>query len=216
MDVLIIGAGGHAWLVLDILLRSIDVGVNGRPVGLLDDNKSLHGDSILGIEVLGSIESVDDVPHDAVIVGIGDNAIRSKIFAYLKKKDECFVNAIHPEAIISPDVKIGEGTMICAGVVVNPGSIVGKNVILNTACTIDHHNCLGNHVHVAPGVHLGGEVKVGEGTLVGIGSTIIPRCRIGDWVTIGAGSVVVKDLPDNVVSYGVPARVVRQKGGKVP
>ncbi len=215
MDILVIGAGGHAWVVLDILLRCIDVGESINPVGLLDDKKSLHGTRILGIEVLGDMAALDNIAHDAVIIAVGDNLIRANIYERLKRKGEKFVRAIHPTAIISPDVQIGEGAMICGGVIVNPGSVVGRNVILNTGCTVDHHNRIGNHVHVAPGVHLGGEVEIGEGTLVGIGSTIMPRCRIGNWVTIGAGSVVVKDLPDNVIAYGVPAQVVRVKDREI-
>lgn len=214
MDVLIIGAGGHAWVVIDIFRRSNDLGNDKKLVGLLDDDNSLHGTHILGLEVLGGISSLDAFKHDAVIVAIGDNAMRARVFEDLKKKGERLVKAIHPTAVISPDVVIGEGTMVCGGVIVNPGSTVGNNVILNTGCTIDHHNYVGNHVHIAPGVHTGGEVRIEEGAFIGIGSTVMPRCRIGCWTTVGAGSVVTKDLPDGAVAFGVPAKVVRSRKDK--
>jgi len=113
-------------------------------------------------------------------------------------------------------VQIGPGTMICASAVVNPGSIIGANVILNTGCTVDHHNIIGNHAHIAPGVHLGGDVSVGIGALVGIGATVIPQRSIGDWSKIGAGSVVTKTIPARVVAVGMPARVVRKLDVEAP
>lgn len=100
--------------------------------------------------------------------------------------------------------------MICAGVVVNTGSVIGADVILNTGCTVDHHNRIGDHAHIAPGVHMGGEVEVGEGALVGIGATVMPRKRIGAWSVVGAGTLVTRDVPDGVVVVGAPARVVRE------
>jgi acetyltransferase-like isoleucine patch superfamily enzyme len=93
---------------------------------------------------------------------------------------------------------------------VNPSSAIGENVILNTGCTIDHHNHLGDHVHIAPGVSLGGEVTIGKGTLVGIGATVIPRCSIGEWSIVGAGSLVTRSLPNHALAVGVPARIIRK------
>jgi acetyltransferase EpsM len=208
MRVLIVGAGGHAQVVADILLRMQEVGGGLTPVGYLDDNPALADQSLLGLPVLGAVTHLSTIAHDALIVAIGDNASRQHLFETLQSRGERFVVARHPSAVIAPDVQIGPGSMICAGVVVNPGSIVGANVILNTGCTVDHHNHIGNHVHIAPGVHLGGEVTIGEGALVGIGATVMPRRRVGPWSVVGAGALVHADLPDGVTAAGVPARVV--------
>jgi len=86
------------------------------------------------------------------------------------------------------------------------GQVVA-DILLNTGCTIDHHNRIGDHAHIAPGVHLGGQVEIGQGALVGIGATVLPQRRIGAWSVVGAGAVVADDVPDNATVIGVPARL---------
>ena len=207
--VLILGAGGHAQVVADALMRARDAGERVVPIGYLDDDPEAHGQLRLGLPVLGALADAARIPHDALIVAIGSNRVRRDLFARLEQQDARFAIARHPSAVIAPDVRIGPGTVICARVVVNPGAVVGANVILNTACTVDHHNRIGNHVHIAPGVHLGGDVHVGEGTLVGIGATVMPQRSVGAWSVVGAGALVNRDLPDGVIAVGVPARIVR-------
>lgn len=208
MRVLILGAGGHAQIVADILLRSHDAGSRAVPIGYLDDDPQLLDKTFLGLPVLGPLSHLAAVEQDAVIVAIGDNTIRRQLFEQLRQQGECFATAIHPRAILAPNAQVGPGTMICAGVVVNTGSVIGANVILNTGCTVDHHNRIGDHAHIAPGVHLGGEVTIGEGTLIGIGATVMPCCRIGAWSVVGAAALVHHDLPAYVTAVGVPAQVV--------
>jgi sugar O-acyltransferase (sialic acid O-acetyltransferase NeuD family) len=214
MRVLILGAGGHAQVIADILLRMQEADPGIVIVGYLDDNPSLAGEHLLGLPVLGEIAQLTGIPHDAVVVAVGDNATRQRLFKKWGNEGEHFATACHPRAIIAPDVQVGPGSMICAGVIVNPGSVVGTNVILNTGCTVDHHNRIGDHVHIAPGVHLGGGVSIGEGTLVGIGATVMPQRRVGDWSVVSAGALVHSDLGDKVVAAGVPARVIRNIAGE--
>lgn len=216
LRVLILGAGGHAQVIADILLRMRDAGAAIAPIGYLDDNIGLTGRALLDLPVLGGISEASSIDHDAVVVAIGHNATRKRIFAALTAQNERFVIARHPSAIVAPDVLIGPGAVICAGVVANPGSVIGANVILNTGCTVDHHNVIGDHAHIAPGVHLGGDVQIGEGTLVGIGATVIPQRTVGNWSVIGAGSVVTKNIPDHMVAGGMPARVVRRLDSENP
>ena len=212
--VIILGAGGHAQVVADILQQAHEAGSNLEPIGFLDDDSALVGTEVMGLPVLGTIAQLDDFDHDAVIVAIGDNRTRARIFESVRARGERIVNAIHPAAVLAPDVRLGQGMMICAGVVVNPGTVIGDNVILNTGCTVDHHNRIGNHAHIAPGVHLGGNVIIGEGTLVGIGATVIPQRTVGEWSVIAAGSVVTKDIPAHATAAGAPARVIQRGRGR--
>lgn len=206
MRVIIVGGGGHAQVVADILLRAHEQSNPAWPICYLDDDPLLTGQILIGLPVMGTLAALSEIPHEAVIVAIGDNGTRHCSFQKLEAQGEQFATACHPRAVVAPDVPIGRGSMICAGVVINPGSIIGANVILNTGCTVDHHNQIGDHAHVAPGAHLGGEVVIGRGVLVGIGATVMPRVQIGDWSVVGAGACVTKSVPAGLTVVGVPAK----------
>lgn len=207
--VLILGAGGHGWVVADILLRMRDAGHDISIAGFLDDAPQMRGRYILGLPVLAPIDELGTIEHDAVVIAIGNNQVRQRLFVRLVQQSQTFLPIYHPSAVIAPDVTIGMGSVICAGVVVNPGSSVGVNAILNTGCTVDHHNQIGDHAHIAPGVHLGGDVAIGEGTLVGIGATVMPQHSVGAWSVVGAGALVTKDIPSWATAIGSPARVIQ-------
>jgi len=209
MRIVIVGAGGHGHVVADALLAAANAGSEWEPVGYVDDNPALVGRTLLGLPVLGFIDSLARLPHDGVVVAIGDNERRRSIFAQLEKRGERFGTARHPHAVVAAGVTVGAGTMICAGVIVNPCAIIGSNVILNTACTIDHHSRIADHVHVGPGVHVGGTVTVNTAALVGIGATVMPGRTIGAGSVVGAGALVQQDVADATVVVGVPARPIR-------
>ena len=222
-NVIIVGAGGHGQVIADILLSAMEAGEPLHPVGYVDDNPRLHGLKRLGLPVLGSISDLPALGHDAVILGIGDNWSRCLLFDRLTEAGEHFVVARHPTAIIARSVEICLGTVICAGVAVGTGSRIGCNAILNTACSVDHHNVIGDHAHIAPGSHLGGDVQIGPGTLIGIGASVISQRQVGEWSVVGAGAVVHHSIPGEAVAVGVPARVTRhlltvpaRQGSNVP
>jgi sugar O-acyltransferase (sialic acid O-acetyltransferase NeuD family) len=212
MRVAILGAGGHAAVVADILFRMRDAGVEIEPVACIDEHPAPVSRDILSVRVMpGGLRALTAIGHDAVIVAIGDNAARRRLSEHLRHNGVHLAIARHPSSMIAPDVEIGPGTVVCAGAVVNPSTRIGCAAILNTHASIDHHNAIGDYVHVAPGVNLGGGVSVGDDTLVGIGSVVLPGRRIGRRAVVGAGALVTRDLPDDVVALGSPARVLRYR-----
>ena len=206
MKIVVMGASGHGQVVADVLFQMWAKGREMEIVGFLDDDPALQGTRVLGLPVLGKLADLPAQPHDCVILGIGDNAVRAKLHAELTSAGKRFATAIHPTAVLAPDVVISPGAVLCAGVVLNTGALVRENAILNTCASLDHHSVLERHAHVAPGVHLAGNVSVGEGALVGIGACAVPGVRIGAWSVVGAGAAVTRDVPERASVGGVPAK----------
>ena len=210
--VLVVGASGHAKVVLDIFEKQ----TMHQVVGLLDDFKPA-GTSIFGYDVVGSVADVGrlatELRADGLFVAIGDNFIRSQLCERLKSlaPQLNFVVAVHPFAQIARGVVLSGGSVVMAGVVINSDSQVGEGCILNTNSSLDHDSRMGSFSSLAPRVVTGGNVTLGEGCAVGIGAVILHRRRIGQHAVVGAGSVVTRDVPDLTVSYGVPAKVVRSR-----
>jgi sugar O-acyltransferase (sialic acid O-acetyltransferase NeuD family) len=182
--VYVIGAGGHAKVVIRLLQ---DLGES--VVGVFDDNEHGSGDQLLGCPIHWPIERIVDQPRRPTIIAIGDNAARRTM---AERYDLPWMTAVHPRALVDPSVKLGAGTVVFAGAIVQVGSSVGDHVIINHAATVDHDCTVGNYVHLAPGVHLAGHVVVEDGALMGIGAVAIPRMQIPGWTTTRAGSVITR------------------------
>ncbi len=187
-------------MVLDAALLSGNV-----PTWILDDNPS--SPTLYGIPILSSSDSRWlNLLQFRFTVAIGNNMIRRTIFQQLLSRGGEPCSVVHPSAIISPQAKVGVGLVVMAGAAVNPGAELGCNVILNTACSVDHDCCIGDHVHICPGTRLAGSVRIQELSMIGTGSAIIPGVKIGKNVVVGAGSLVNRDLPDQTIAFGNPAR----------
>lgn len=203
-EVVIIGAGGHAKVIADIIVKNNDI-----LLGFLDDNIEKGKKVIADYKVLGTISDCQELCNYKnnlmFIVGIGNNLTRLKITK--EYPNLLYYTAIHPNAVIGLDVKVGEGTAIMANACINSNATIGKHCIINTGAIIEHDNILDDFVHVSPNAALAGNVKIGEGTHVGIGATVKNNINIKENNIIGAGAVVVKNiLGTGKTMVGVPAR----------
>ncbi len=200
--VLVIGAGGHAKVVLSALMEA-----KADVAGIYDDDPFKLGTEVLGVPVLGAIGELRSVKGVVGVIGVGDNATRRRIAAQLPGTE--WLTVVHPMAFVDESASLGLGTVVFAGAVIQPGARIGRHCIINTGATVDHDCVIGDFCHIAPGCNLGGAVTLAEGVFMGIGSVAIQNVSVGAWSTVGAGAAVVTYLPDRVVAVGVPARVRR-------
>jgi len=189
---IIIGASGHGKVIADIAVKR-----GYEDIVFLDDDESIK--TCAGFPVVGKTSEAQNMKGDKIIA-IGNSRIRERI-----AKDIKAVTLIHPEAVISRRVEIGEGTVVMAGTVINSDAVIGKHCIINTGSSVDHDCVVGDYSHVAVGAHLAGMCKVGLRVWIGAGATVINNIDIGDDILVGAGATVVKNLDTPGTYVGVPA-----------
>lgn len=209
--VLVFGASGHAKVVIDVIERQ----GRYRVAGIIDRAKPVAGAPALwDYPWLGGDDEIKQTGIKSGIVAIGDNAVRGKVVGKILSliPDFVFISAVHPEARIARGVQIASGAVVMAGACINPDARIGAHTIINTQASIDHDCRIEDFASIAPGATLGGNVSVGEGSAVCLGASIIHRVSVGAHAVIGAGSVVLSDIPAQVVAYGVPCRVTRTRG----
>lgn len=195
-DVILLGAGGHAKVLLDALKLT---GVQVK--GVVDP--ALAGTSKLwrGIPVIGNDDDLLKLKPDHVVLinGTGSlpySSLRQRLFHRFTESGFQFMSVIHPSALIGAGVALGEGAQIMAGVIIQADTTIGNNSIINTGALVDHDCVIGRDVHLAPGVVVSGGVCIGDGAHIGTGSSIIQGVSIGAGAIVGAGTVVVKDVPE--------------------
>lgn len=205
--IIFLGAGGIAIVAAEIArLLGFEV------VGFLDDKTERHGTAFSEAKILGSFDLLPELRQRGVeqaVVAFAHGPGRLSVAQRALSDGFTLPNLIHPSAIVSRTAIVGHGAIMMPGAIVNADTRVGTNFILNTAASIDHDCMIGDGVHIGPGSRLSGLIKVGRASYVGVGSTIRESITIGSNVMIGAGSLVLKDIPDNVVAYGSPAKVIR-------
>jgi len=208
-----IGAGGHAKVLLDIL-RLMN---NYRVIGLLDPN--CVGKSVSGVLVLGGDELLPRLRAEGVaaafvgVGGAGDNTLRIRLYEKAQTAGFALINAIHPASVLASSVQLGQGIAIMASAIVNPDARIGDNVIINTGAIVEHDCDIASHAHISPGAVLCGGVRVGMGAHIGAGATVRQYVTVGDRALVGAGAVVIKDVAPSTVVLGVPARTRPAPGG---
>ncbi|WP_335934470.1 acetyltransferase [Fusobacterium polymorphum] len=212
--ILLIGAGQHARVILYNIKEQNKYDV----IGILDANldKAKENKTFEGIPILNiNYNEVDlrklkiEIDVSKFFIAFGNMKYRKKVWEMFKQAGWDSVNIIHPNAVISKDAKLGEGILIECGCLITPNPTIGNNVVVNTGSQVNHDNIVEDHVYIASGVILSGGVKIGENTLLDDGVIVTLGKTVGKNSLIGAGAVVTKNIEDNVVVYGNPAKVIR-------
>ncbi len=212
-QVAIYGAGGFGREVAWLMDSCNQKGDHYEVLCFIDDEPSLHGRVLNGIQVMGLHEAKEKYPSINLIRGIGNIQASVEITRKAKHSGLNFLTVIHPSTECSRYVSFGEGTVVCSGNVFTTNIIVGDYVQVNLSCTVGHDVTLGDYTTIAPGVHISGYVHIGKRVYIGTGAVIVNGTEndpitIGDDVIIGAGSCVTKSIQNNSKVVGVPARSI--------
>jgi len=215
MDKIIIyGSGNHARVVAYNIKEQGKYSIAAFVT--TDNTDDTHFD---GIPLFAGYRNFDDEMTEHVskvfgtnlfAIGFGAMKYRKDVYSFLIANGWDAPNIIHPSAVVSPNAKIGGGVLIEAGCLITPNPIIGCNVVINTGSQVNHDNVIEDHVYFASGVITSGSIVVGENTLIDDGVIISMDRKVGKNCIIGAGSVVTKDVPDNVIAYGNPCRIIRE------
>jgi acetyltransferase EpsM len=197
----IFGAGGHGKVIAELIQ-----GNNFKVEAYIDDcpkSKLLNSIPVYSSNFL----ETNDVTL-SVIIAVGDNLTRKDISKRLR--NNIFFSCYHKNALLSPSITVGEGTVVMPNSVINSNATIGNHVIINTASIVEHDCNIENFVHVSPKATLLGAVTVGEGTHIGSGVIVLPGITIGKWCVIGAGSVILNDIPDGSIVVGNPGKIIKE------
>ena len=211
MKSIIIGAGTYGEVYLAYLLEAgIDV------IGFVDDNEKLTGTIIQGVPVLGTRAALpflkEKMNIEAVYCPIGNNKLRVQILQEAKEIGFITPRYIHPSVIISPNVEIGDGVYILLGTTIMPHTVIKDYVMISMHVSLAHHSVLDEGVFLSTGCNFGASIHAKKYAYCGISSTIMTGLhQLGEDCLIGAGAVVIRDVPDNAVMTGIPAKVLKYK-----
>jgi sugar O-acyltransferase (sialic acid O-acetyltransferase NeuD family) len=202
-DIVIVGAGGFAREALDVIeavSASREMAGEGwRFIGFLDDGRpNTYGRG----PIIGPLSDLDRL-QVSYVIGIGNPRVRKRVD---ESADLEAAVLVHPDATLGPDVELGPGSIVTAGVRMTSHIRIGRHVHLNLNSTVGHDAVLHDYVTVNPLAAISGEVTLLEGVTIGTNGAVNQQRTVGAWTIVGAGAVVVKDLPPNIVATGVPAR----------
>lgn len=209
-SLILLGGGGHCKSCIDVIEGEGQFTIEG----ILDAGLKV-GTQVLGYPVLGNDDLIpsfiDKGFYFLITVGqIKSGVVRKRIYERLIAYKAKMATIISSTAIVSKHAEIGHGSIVMHGAIVNAGAIVGSNIILNTGCLVEHEVTIDNHVHVSTHAVLNGGVKIGEGSFIGSNSVVNQEVKIGKNVIVASGAVVISDLSEPGIYYGVPAKKMNQ------
>lgn len=208
--IVIVGAGGHAREVLD-LVEAINQEVRRFEIlgFVVEPGYEQPGTMINEMPVLGHFDWLEARKHEVkAVCGVGFSAPRFRVVQKLEALEVEFVNLVHPRAILTRWVTMGYGVIVAAGCILTNQVRIGNHAHINRMSNVGHDNVLEDFVTVSPGVNLSGNVTLKQGAFIGTGASIIEGQTVGAWSRIGAGAAVIHDIPENTTAVGVPAEVV--------
>ncbi|MFN8626409.1 MAG: acetyltransferase [Candidatus Binatia bacterium] len=215
-EVVIIGAGAHAREVLDVFDAVNQVARRYYVLGfIVEPGFGTPGELVNDLPILGGVDWLETRAGALqAICGVGAPELRRRLATHVAQRGVPFCSIVHPNAVLTRWVTMGSGVMISAGCVLTNRVRIGNHAHVNVGCTISHDCLLEDFVTLAPGVHAAGGVRFREGCSVGVGTSIIPRCEVGAWSTVGAGSAIIRDVPANSTVAGVPGSVLMRQAGR--
>jgi sugar O-acyltransferase (sialic acid O-acetyltransferase NeuD family) len=203
----IVGAGAEGRIVLELWREAVPDG----QFAFIDDDIAAHRDNDLGAEIAGTLDSlVNGSRGGEAVIALGNNALRARIAERLESAGVRFGTVVSKSAIVLPSARIGPGAIIHAGAIINTLADVRGHTIINTGAVVEHDCIVEEFATISPGVVMAGRVKIGRGAFISAGVTLAPRVVVGAGSIVGAGAVVARDVPADVVAYGVPATVRRR------
>ena len=210
-SVLLIGAGKHAMVIAEKLLDIPNVKIYGfvdKGNDPLPAFLAMKGYKILGDDSV--LRRLDKNVYVHMCLGGDLIGVRKRIIGEIRGLKLKTLSVVHPSAYVAPSADVGKGSTILVNATVNTNAKIGDYCCVNTRAVIEHDCIIGENVFVQPGSVVAGNVTVGEHTVIGVGVTIREKIRVGKNCIIGGGAFVCKDIPDNSLAYGVPAKVIEK------
>ena len=211
-NILLYGSKSTAYIIYEMLKE-----MRGSPKFMFDpfNSKPLFRSKLLFSNKVKDFRNfIEKSKYFIVCIAREDGFARYKISKELEKLNLKPINIKSKLSYINKNSKIGLGLVAMAKSYVNRGVKIGDYCIINTAAVVDHECEIGNGVHLMGGCYLAGRVKIGNFTSVGATATILPDVRVGSNSIVGAGAVVTKNVPNNTVVVGNPARFLRNNKPK--
>ena len=206
-DLIIVGAGGFGREVRWLVERINEASPQWNLLGFLDSNYNVLSKNLDKVNVIGTVDDIVNYPDAYVVCCVANTHIRRKLAE--KVSNNRFATLIDPSAIVSPTAEIGEGSVVCAGAVITVDIKIGRHNIIDVNSTVGHDAVLEDFVTLYPSVNVSGNTLIKSGVELGTGTQVLQGLTVGENAIVGAGAVVIRDLPSDCTAVGVPSKVIK-------